>query len=298
VYDLFLDQKMSLKAITALLNNQGIKNAQGCRWSSMAIHRLLSHEKYAGTNLYGQTSKKLNANWMRKPPREWIRAERAFEGIVSKQRFLDAQRQLRENAGHYSDNEMLDFLTALWCREGSLSGTSIDSSSTAPSINSLRAHFGSLTNAFQRIGFKNKILANRELGLKVRRNICKEVIERMPYFGGSARLPRNSQLVVNEELTVSIVTGRLAPSNSSPDYQQWQFGYRTQRKPDILMVVRVDRGANRVLDYYFLPFSFLPGGSWLTVSGINHQRLEGFRTDSLDSFLELCARESLEVRHA
>ena len=51
VYHLFIDKKKSLNAITEMINAQGIPNVRGCRWNSMAVHELLSHEKYAGTNL-------------------------------------------------------------------------------------------------------------------------------------------------------------------------------------------------------------------------------------------------------
>jgi hypothetical protein len=41
----------------------------------------------------------------------------------------------------------------------------------------------------------------------------------------------------------------------------------------------------------------LPAGTTLTVSGLNYQRLEGFRSNSLEPFFGLCARQPLDALH-
>jgi len=56
---------------------------------------------------------------------------------------------------------MLDFLTAIWCREKHLSRDIIDAS-IGPCSNTLKQRFGSLMNAFNRIGFTSARLLNRE----------------------------------------------------------------------------------------------------------------------------------------
>ncbi|MEA2936230.1 MAG: hypothetical protein QOD74_2876 [Variibacter sp.] len=120
VYKLFVDDKASLNEIARRLNAQGIPNVIGRSWSSISVRELLSNEKYLGTCVYNRTSKKLGAKWRRNPHQEWVRKAGAFDAIVSLDRFEAAQAQLKENASFYTDNELLDHLTATWCRAGTL----------------------------------------------------------------------------------------------------------------------------------------------------------------------------------
>jgi DNA invertase Pin-like site-specific DNA recombinase len=296
VYELFIDQRKSLNAIARGLNAQGVPNVSGRGWTSISVRELLANEKYMGNCVYNRTSKKLSTKWRRNPQNQWVRKSGAFEPIVSPDRFEKAQRQLKENAGHYSDNEMLDFLTAIWCRDKHLSRDLVDASENAPSTNTYRKHFGTLMNAFCRVGFTSALSANREHLRNLRKTLCRDIAAHIPQLGGTVTLPPgiNGQLRVNGELNVTVVLGRTTPGNAFRKQNQWRFGYRSQRKPDILIVARVELGGSSVRDYYVLPFLFLPTGSWLTVSGINYLRLEPFRSVSLAPFYELCARKTLD----
>ena len=261
----------------------------------MGVRQLLSNEKYIGNCLYNRGSKKLGGKWKRNPHSEWIRAAGAFEAVVSIERFQAAQRQLVANRRHFIDSEMLAFLTAILCRRGYLSRKLVDESDIAPSSNAYKEHFGSLSNAFRRVGFTTHRMRDRERGQNLRHAICDGIAARVPEVGGCVRmLSRSCQMRINEEFTVAVVLGRAAPCQVSRGQNQWRFGYRSQAKPDILIVARIDPGSSCARDYFVLPFSFLPGGSWLTVSGINYLRLEGFRSISLTPFYELCARKPLE----
>jgi DNA invertase Pin-like site-specific DNA recombinase len=296
VYHLFVDQKKSLKAIARTLNTQGLRNTNGREWTYLGVRELLSNEKYMGNSVYGRTSKKFGRNWKRNPQRDWVRAEGAFQAVISKQRFLEAQWQLRENASHYTENEMLDYLTAIWCREKVLSRDVLDSFVNAPAARTYAERFGSLVNAFHRVGYSTARISNRENLYKIRQTICREIVAGIPAFGGTVNKPpgRNCQLQVNGELNVTVVVGRTSPGSHVRKQNYWRFGYRSQQKPDILLVARVEQGSSSVLDYYVLPFIFLPGGSWLSISGKSYRRLEGFRSRSLVPFFKLCARQPLQ----
>ena len=87
VYDLFIDQKETLKDIARTLNAQGVPNEFGRAWTPMVVRGLLANEKYIGNAVYNRTSRKLDRNWRRNPRAEWIRGIGAYEAIVSPQRF-------------------------------------------------------------------------------------------------------------------------------------------------------------------------------------------------------------------
>jgi hypothetical protein len=108
VYGMFIDQRLSLGQIARTLNDRSILNAEGRKWTSVAIRVLLSNEKYIGTSVYNRTSKKLNTPYRRNPRVEWITTTGAFEPIVDHQQFDKAQRRIKRNDRGYTDNELLD----------------------------------------------------------------------------------------------------------------------------------------------------------------------------------------------
>jgi hypothetical protein len=266
-------------------------NVIGRSWSSISVRELLSNEKYLGTCVYNRTSKKLGAKWRRNPHQEWVRKPGAFDAIVSLDRFEAAQAQLKENASFYTDNELLDHLTATWCRAGTLNRNVIGARNT-PAGNTYRKHFGSLGDAYRLIGYRRPISANRTNNLKLRKEICRDIVSRVTTCGGTVVQLRGCQLRINDELNATIIAGRSSPSSGSSN--RWRFSYRSQRKPDILVVARMEPVEHRVKDYFLLPFLFLPHGTWITVSGINYERLGRFHSLTLDPFFELCARKRLQ----
>jgi len=295
VYDLFIDEKASLNEIARILNRQNIPNVSGRAWTSVSVRELLANEKYVGNCVYNRTSKKLGVNWHRNPRKEWVVKSAAFEPVVLPQRFEKAQQQLVENATQYTDNDMLDHLTATWCQEKYLTRDLIDAARNGPSDNTYKKHFGNLLNAYRRVGFTTAFTATRTTLRAIRKAVCVDLVSGIRRAGGTVDVPPgwSCQLLVNGELKVSIVVGRTSLSHVASNQNQWRFGYRSLRKPDILIVARIDQGSSEVRDYFVLPFVFLPAGSWLTVSGINYERLERFRSPSLDPFYALCARRSL-----
>jgi DNA invertase Pin-like site-specific DNA recombinase len=288
VYDLFIDQKETLKDIARTLNAQGIPNEFGRAWTPMVVRGLLANEKYIGNAVYNRTSRKLDKNWRRNPRTEWIRGIGAYEAIVSPQRFEQAQRQLKENARISTDNEMLDVLSALWCSKRSLSRNVIDASAQAPSSRAYIERFGGLTHAYHRVGYgrRDDIRKNGA----TRKAIMKDVVAYVARLGGTVKaMPRNCQLLINGELTVNVLVSRPVPRGPG----RWRFGHLSRQKPDILLVARVDKRSDSIKDYFVLPFLFMPHGSWVTISGFGTTRLDGFRSDTLTPFYRLCARQAL-----
>jgi DNA invertase Pin-like site-specific DNA recombinase len=289
VYDLFIDKKESMREIARILNARGIPNVAGLHWNPVAIRQLLSNEKYIGTSVYNRTSRKLHTRSRRNPPAQWVRAAGAFEPVVPLQRFQEAQRQIEENARPYSDNEMLDFLTATWCRQGRLNAFIVDSSKNAPRVNAYRKHFGSLVSAYLKIGYAGQFNAGKNLGL--RKAIVRSISARVRRLGGTISQTGGScQILINNELAIAVVAAHAVPSCGR---NQWRMDYRSHWKPDIVVVARIDADSSAIRDYFLVPFVFLPNGRWLTARELRYQRLDAFRSETLDPLYRLCARKTL-----
>lgn len=184
-----------------------------------------------------------------------------------------------------TNNDMLDLLTALWCKHSYLNSLLVEGSASTPCPASYASHFGSMDKAFRLIGFRNRenIAKNADL----RKTILKELVEEVAKRGGTAKeAPWNQQVVINDELRVGIVVSRM--KRDGP--RIWQFGYRSQNKPDIILGARIAEPGGPAVDYFILPFMLMPHGSWITASESSGSRLDRYRTETLVPFYDLCAR--------
>jgi hypothetical protein len=83
----------------------------------------------------------------------WIRKEGAFDGIVPVATFMAAQEILAERSKKLTDAELLDHLKALYAECGRLSGFIIDQAPALPSAATYIQRFGSLTRAYELVGY-------------------------------------------------------------------------------------------------------------------------------------------------
>src|SRR3989454_1977655 len=82
MYQMFVEEAKPESEIAAALNAQGILTDFGRAWTRGTVHQVLTNEKYVGNNVYHRTFFKLKRKHVVNPPEQWIRAERAFEGII------------------------------------------------------------------------------------------------------------------------------------------------------------------------------------------------------------------------
>lgn len=291
IYDMFLDRKWTFTEIAQTLNVEGVAGEFGESWSRSKVLSVLSNDKYIGNSIFNRASTKLKGKRKKNPKSEWVCKEGAFEAIVSRDRFDEASNRINALRHIITKNEMLDQLTSLWCKSGHLSAYIIDQSRYSLNSRCYTVRFGSLSKAFSLIGFRNRenIGTNADLRKKIASELKTEIVKR----GGSVEArPWNYQLVVNGEIGVHIKIGRLRKAG----LRLWQFGYVCPTKPDILIGARISRSGD-IVDYFILPFLFLPHGAWVTTSERSAERLEKFRSLTLEPFYSLCARRPLgEVR--
>lgn len=289
VYGLFVEEKLSLREIARHLNSRHVVNAEGRVWTPVAIRELLSNEKYMGASVFNRTSKKLNTRFKRNNPKKWVRAVLAFEPIVSVERFKKAQQQLVANARGYTENEILDWMTAIWCRDGQLSAGLIETSIESPRVNAISKHFGSLVAAYRRIGYPvnfspGKSAAIRSMVITELANSLKEQGNHISYEFGS------SCLLVDRELKIAVVSSSTQPNCGR---NQWLIGGQAASKPDILVVARVNKRSSAIEEYLLIPVLFLTTGMWLTVTNARLKRLQAFRFKTLAPIYKMCLRERL-----
>jgi DNA invertase Pin-like site-specific DNA recombinase len=296
IYMLFVVEHRSEREIAELLNREGIRTDLDRPWNRAVVRQILTNEKYIGNNVYNRVSAKLKQKPKVNEPEEWVRGDGAFEALVDPNIFIVAQRIMAERARRFSDEELLSFLNNLLASRGALSGMMIDEMEEMPSSAAYRHRFGSLTRAYRLIGYVPArdyrfLETNRVLRLMHPR-VLEETQAEIERFGGTVTLdPRTDLLIVNGELTISIVLARcmVTPAGSF----RWKIRLDSGLKPDITVVVRLSPGNKRPRDYYLLPWLDLGTSQGVRLAEDNGVDIDAYRSDTLDPLYHLTRRHSL-----
>jgi DNA invertase Pin-like site-specific DNA recombinase len=248
---------LRLSDIAGRLNGMRVTTDLGRRWTAQTVRQVLTNEKYVGNNIFNRRSFKLKKLRIDNPPEMWIRKVGAFEGIVPIEIFFTAQQILIARATQYSDQELLDKLRRLYQIKGWLTGLIIDEAADLPSADTYTSRFGSLSRAYEMVGFQpmrssEQLEVNRRL-----RRLHPQIIERtqtsITELGGSVwRDPKTDLLHVNQELVVSLVMARCyTQPNGRP---RWRILFdHAKDAPDITVAIRLDHVNESELDYFVLP---------------------------------------------
>lgn len=163
----------------------------------------------------------------------WARKEGAFEGIVPLEVFMTAQEIITARSARPSDEELLDHLKRLYADAGQLSGMLIDQDPDMPSSATYRGRFGSLTRAYEMIGYRTERDHERVALNKRLREMHPEIITRteaaIADVGGSVtRDTRTDLLILNDELVISLVLARCQPL--ADGQLRWRIRFDPMRK--------------------------------------------------------------------
>ena len=297
IYRSFVVDGRSESQIARDLNEGNVLSDRGRPWTKGTIHQVLINEKYVGNNVWNRSSFKLKKRYVHNSPDMWIRANGAFEPIVDRQLFAEAQAIVAERSYRMPDEEMLTALRALLEQQGYLSGIVIDEAVGLPSSSAYHSRFGSLRRAYSLIGYTpahdyRYVEINRFLREK-HPTIVEQAIEGIAAAGGRTELEPNGLVRINDEFTISIVLARHqeTPTGSS----RWKIHLDTGCLPDITVALRMGPTNTEVLDYYLLPTLDMTIGQ-LRMAEINGVSLDCYRYPSLDYLFDLAARfDLLEV---
>ena len=119
-----------------------------------SLWRILSHPKYAGFNVWNQTSAKLHSPQVRLPREHWIQKPDCLTPIVSKRTFERAQMRLHKGIGRIPDDLLLKKLKRLLAAKGRLSQNIIRDARSVPSTSTYYDHFGGLRRVYELMGYQ------------------------------------------------------------------------------------------------------------------------------------------------
>jgi hypothetical protein len=226
------------------------------------------------------------------------RAEGVFDPVVELDFFAAAQRIIQDRCKRYSDDTMLERLSALFSARGQLSGLIIDEAEDMPSSSAYRSRFGSLVRAYELIGYSPArdyrfIEINRALRA-MHSDVVDETVAGIEAAGGSVEIDQETDLLhVNGEFTASVVISRCfeLPSGAS----RWKIRLDAGLRPDISIAVRMAPQNTGALDYYLLPQIDLGQLARVNLAEANRVHLDAYRFDSLQALFYLSRRHELRV---
>ena len=297
IYEGFTREGLKEKDIAQRLNDQGVVHTELERpWSASMVHQILTNEKYIGNNLYNRISFKLKKKRVRNAPDMWVRRDGVFKAIVDPALFYTVRGILVERSRRFSDEEMLAMLKELHAKHGTLTGELINETESMPAAASYHHRFGSLIDAYRKVGFVpdrdySYVAINRRLrGMES--PFVEDVIKKIEQIGGViAENEEGGHLLINGEFTAGIVFTRC--SQTPAGTLKWLVNLERESTPDITVVVRMDGANERPMDFYFLPRIDI-GRQLLKLGESNGAGIDTYRYEELGEFVGLAARADVE----
>ncbi len=161
IFGHYVHDRLGILDIARRLNAEGLPSPRGRAWSDSTVRKILLHEAYVGTFVFGRTSIRLGGKSAPEPEGSWTRIENAFPAILERSLFEAAQTRLKAKS-HRHDTEMLNDLRKLLRSKKRLDTGLIDA---APGMNGAANYikrFGGLRRAYALIGYDPVKTSQRE----------------------------------------------------------------------------------------------------------------------------------------
>jgi len=155
IYRMLVVEGRTIYRIARELNRRGIPYLGGKQWRHFNVKQIVTHPKYAGCCVFNRCSHRLDDTKNTPVPEsDWVTVPNAYEAIVDRPTFDQAQRILRNRTIAKSNEDLLDGLRKLLAEKGRLTSSIIDRSPDVPSVNVYHRRFGGLLKAYDLIGYR------------------------------------------------------------------------------------------------------------------------------------------------
>lgn len=155
---MFIRSRKTFTEIARYLNSKGIGFSGGSEWQGDLVRGILTHPKYIGHNTYGLTTRRLYTPLKQKPKSEWVAVPGAFKPLIDPGTFAKAQRRIEQMESllprNRSDQDLLEELRSIRSAHGRISVDLINRTPTAPSPLTYRKRFGTLSRAYELVGYR------------------------------------------------------------------------------------------------------------------------------------------------
>jgi DNA invertase Pin-like site-specific DNA recombinase len=297
VFAMFTDDGLGETEIATRLNAEGHRTRLGNPWTREPVYRMLTNPKYAGDLAYCRTVTRIGCSATPNERNNWIYLPDQFPAIVSREVWNRAQEVYRKRKEYSSQAEMLRLLSGALAKHGTLSYDLIDAEKGVPSAQTYHRYFGSIYEAYRRIGWKPSIVRQQTTRLPQAREcrlaLNKAVDARLTHV--AAGFEKDAKLPLWHACGLSIYVALTAARKIPKRRLHWKFAREISLRKvhiDVLIVARLNPETTAVRDFYV--FAGEPPKT-ITLYEHNPQRLELHRFADL-SFIELlCSSDRVEA---
>lgn len=292
IYRDYVERGLGSTAIAKALNLEGVQSESGRPWSKAVVKRVLTSEKYVGDSVWAKSSFKLQIARQQNPGEIWARFNGAFEPVISRSLFEQAQNVRAARAAIVTDEQILARLRAIYRKHGRITARLVKKNRFI-CVAAIRRRFGSLIAAYELAGYRPDrdlaFLAHNKAARRLRAATADAVLTGLRSRGLQVeRLSGACRFLVNQEIRITVTVAQ--QRRSQRGHRRWLV------KPamgldDLRIAVLMDGQTERAQAYYFFPSPELPKECLL--SPRNPADLEALRSNSLAPLFALCARQQL-----
>jgi DNA invertase Pin-like site-specific DNA recombinase len=278
-------------AIAKELNQAGKLKPSGKTWYCRDVYNIVTNPKYTGCNVWYRHTQPLSGKISQVKPERWISKDDAFPPIVDHETFRQAQAGLpRRSDSLWSDEEILRKLRRLLANKGYLSESLIMRTSGLPCPNTLRRHFGSYRQLYQRVGYQLPAQdwyqgPQAEPALRLRRHLVKRLHEMFPDHVRVLNLPPSCRSVLEIDGSFMVAVLVCISYQRGGGQRSWVVRPTSVERSNITLLCKVSADRNRINSYYVLPKVDIAGRTYLSYR--NDPALHcGVRLRSLSEFYD------------
>jgi hypothetical protein len=196
------------------------------------------------------------------PKKDWIRIENAIAPIIDRQTFDTAQLLLKDGPT-FTDNELLDYLTAAWCILGILSAPRLNTSKFSPTHHTYFHRFGGLTAAYELIGYKQTETYRYTHAPNCVRVLHRKIIDQLLCINYRFTRPiafdlSRQVLTIFSRIYVSLAVLQHLPARGRLK-EGWDLHLNNIQDCDAILVVRMNASNTGIVDYHLNPRSKFSG---------------------------------------
>lgn len=279
------------------LNRENVRYLGNTFWNFYSVSRVLRSPTYAGTNVWGQSTRKLHSKTRMLPRKEWILAPNAFAPIIDQKTYERAQKILDNTTQSRSNEALLNDLKRLLKRKGYLSMTLIEEAPKLASLSCYHSRFGSLRNIYRLVGYyPGHEYFQRRAKAMITMDMRKGVMDRIvAEFADRVALRKEGRkhrctLIVDGHIVVSVVLCRWGTWRN--EKASWRYYPTPGEEENITLLCTMNRKNTKVEEYHLFHHLGRPGTYRF---GRNSKWLEdAVRMKSLSQFCD--ALDGLQAR--
>lgn len=253
IYNLYVQQKLSVRSIMSLLNTEQIPSEFGRPWTQHMLRSILTNVKYCGTLAYNRRSGKLSSVRRKNPRDTWVVNTSAIDPIISLPVFEAAQVERVRRTHRYSRSELVEMLQACHQKHGQISSHVIANDPSMPDPQLFVRTFGSLPAAYDAAELPRRLsyafTATKAAALNKRQKLfC--MVEQLAHQAGAAvsKGPAPFTLYLNQSLLLRVdVAVCRTPRRGQPN---WRLANTTLA--DFVITARLARKTFDIIDHFLL----------------------------------------------